>query len=672
MPEIPHAHAPALSSRITNVIAVALLVLFATLLITSSRQESQTFDESVHLLAGFEYWKHGDFGRNPEHPPLAKLLAAAPLLSMNLKDPPVLPIPYFKGQDMINGGQFLYSSNADAILQRGRFVIVLLSLTLALLVFFAAREMFGPPAALLALGLFVFEPSLIAHGALVTTDMPLACLFFASIYAFYRFAQRPTFARLALTATASSLTIITKHSGVLLFPVLVLLALTEIFTGEKRREPAKNRTPLVRYALALLLIAAVSYAALWAIYGFRYAARPGHLQIVPALASFAAGIPHPWQRSLIASLAAHRLLPEAYLYGWADILQISSTRYSYLFGRLYSAGHWFFFPAVFVIKTTLTLLALLVLVPFARLHGRTREFRFLLVPPLFFFLFAVASMVNLGIRHLLPIYPFCIVLAGAAAAAFAVRSTATRVAIAALLLFTVVSSLHAYPDFLAYSNEAFGGPAHTYRVLTDSNADWGQGLKWTRTYLDQHPAGPNSADDCWMNYANPIVNTSYYGIRCKPLIDGLGHWIGMGTSPIPSKITGTVLLSSTDAAGLMWGPDTLNPYQDFLNRRPDDVIGNVILVYRGSFAVPLLAAQTNATAATMMLRQHRFPEALALAQAAVAQAPQSAEVNAVLGQVLFASGRMQEGQQAIANAIRLAKSDHPEYQKFLLSMLERH
>src|SRR5580700_8923033 len=119
---------PAAPSRLTyRAIVIVLLAILAVELFMSTRQESQVFDESTHLFAGFEYWKHADFGRNPEHPPLVKLLASIPLLSMGLKEPPSLPIPFFKAQDLFNGVQLLYSSDADAntILFRGRLVIML-------------------------------------------------------------------------------------------------------------------------------------------------------------------------------------------------------------------------------------------------------------------------------------------------------------------------------------------------------------------------------------------------------------------------------------------------------------------------------------------------------------------------------------------------------------------
>jgi 4-amino-4-deoxy-L-arabinose transferase-like glycosyltransferase len=673
MQEPPALHSLDLSPRITTFLAAALLAIMAILLVTSVRQQSQTFDESTHLFAGFEYWKHADFGRNPEHPPLVKLLASLPLLPMGLHEPPAIPIPFFKAQDFINGTQLLYTADADAILLRGRLIIALFTLALGLLVFLATKEIFGPLAAILALFLFTFEPNLLANGAIVTTDMGLALFLFASAYTFYRFCNKQSAARLALCAMATALGIVVKHSGVLIFPTLGLLALADLLlpssgppSSEKLAAAYDRKRQLRQLGLALLAIAIFSYVVLWAFYGFRYAARPGQLQITPPLSVYAAMLTHPLQRMVIEFLARHHLLPESYLYGWVDILLSQGTRPSFIFGHLYSTSKWFFFPAVFLLKTTLPLMLFLLLLPFARIYRRRRELVFLSLPIAFFLIAAIFSHINMGVRYLLPIYPFCIVLASTAAASLFTRSVVGRFAVAALLLLTVFSSLHSYPNFLVYSNELFGGPAHTYRFATDNNADWGQGLKWTKTYLDQHP-DPN----CWFDYfGNPTVPPAYYGIHCKPLMNGMSHLIGIGGAPIPTTLSGTVLVSSTETDGLLWGPDNLNPYRLFHDRTPDATIGNIIFVYRGTFNVPLLAAESNAAAATVLLRQGRVPDALSLAQTAAQQAPEAADVNFVLGQTLLASGRIPEGRQAMATALRLARANHPEYQPYLIEQIE--
>ena len=672
MPAISPTALSTIKPRTTLLIVLCLLTLFSALVIASVRQESQTFDEANHLYEGFEYWKHGDFGRNPEHPPLVKLLAAIPLLPMGLKEPPPIAIPFFKVQDVVGGAQLLYTANADVILFRGRLVVALFGLALGVLVFLAGREMFDSLTGLIALGLFSLEPVILANSALVTTDIPLTCVFFAAVYAFYRYIRRPSLLRLALCAAVTAIGVVTKHSGLLIIPILFLLGLAEFFIVSRQGSsyiPMHSRERVRRLAQGALAFAAiilVSYVVLWAFYGFRYAARPGDLQITPSLAAYSAGLTHPLQRSLIDFAARHHLFPEAYLFGWVDILSISGNRPTFLFGHVNGAGVWYFFPGVFFIKTSLTLMILLLLLPFARIRGHRREFLFLMLPVGFYMLVAIFSMLNMGSRHLLPIYPFCIVLAGAAAASFATRSNVTRVAVAALLLLSVVSSLHAFPNFLAYSNELVGGPSNTHRVIADSDADWGQGLKWTKAYLDKHPAS-----DCWFDFYNPFLNPTYYGIQCKPLTSGFGHVIGIGPASVPSRINGTILISGTDLAGAWWGPDSMNPYRVLGDRRPDAVIENIIFVYHGSFDVPLLAAQTSAIGATSMMRQHRFPEAVALAQTAVQEAPDSAEIRAVLGQSLLASGRTLEGQRAIATAMQLAQANYPEYQRYLLHSLEQ-
>lgn len=662
------------SQRTSGAIAFALLALLAVLLYASVRQESQTFDESTHLYAGFEYWKHADFGVNPEHPPLAKMLAALPLLSMGLKEPAHFPFPYFKMDDIVDSSHFLYGGDADAILLRGRMVLALFCLGLAWLVYLAAGEIFGSLAGLIALGLFVFEPVVLANGALVTTDMPLTCLFFATFYAFYRFLKRPTFARLALCAVAAGLAMAVKHSGALVLPILLLLGLADYIAHRfpSRALPDDTQQPrhlkLAPLAGALAVIGLVAWGLLWTVYGFRYAARPGQSGMIPTFAQYAGGLT-PMKNSAITFLAQHHLFPEAYLYGWTDILQRATDQPAMVFGHIFAAGQWFFFPGVFLIKSTLTLMILLLLVPLAGVFERRRELLFFTIPVVFFMGVSIASMLNLGVRHILPIYPFCIVLAGAAAATLAARSMAGRLVIGALLAFMAVSSLHAFPDYLAYSNEAFGGPANTWKMVADANDDWGQGLKWTKSYIDQHPTS-----DCWFDYFDPLVDPAYYGIHCKPLTSSYGFWfnplMGQGLPSLPTTITGTVYISAVDASGLYWGPDSLNPYTSILARRPDAEIGNVVLVYRGTFDISRLAALNSASGASALFKQKRIAEALPLAQRAVQLAPNNAWVNAELGRMLIAAGRTQEGQQVNANALRLAKTDHPEFQKYLIQVLE--
>jgi len=664
MPEL-HSVSPAklhLNRRPAAILAGVLLAFLAALLVGSAHQESQAFDEANHLGAGFMYLKHGDFSRNPEHPPLVKMLAALPLLPMGLKQPPPLPIPFFKASDSAFGTQLLYSHGADwePILMRGRMVVMLFTLGLGLLLFLATQEIFGSLAAVFALLLYVSQPLLLANGNIVTTDMALACLLFASVYTFYRFCRRPSVGRFALCALASCLTIVCKHSGVLVLPVLFLLAVCDIFLPVAD-EPATRNERVRRNALALCALIVLGYIAIWAIYGFRFY----ELHILPPIGAYAATL-SPLKANLILFCDRHHLFPEPYLYGWVDILRIPSTRPSFLFDHIYAKPQWFFFPAAFLIKTTVALIVLLVLLPLARVTGHRRQLVFFGIPAVFFFAVCILSMMNGASRYLIPMYPYLMLVAGAGAAALYQRSMVSRVAVSALLFLGLLSTLHSYPDFFAYSNELFGGPSHTYHSLTDADADWGQGLKWTSTYLGQHP-DPN----CWFDFwGNPGLDFADFNVPCKQLLSAFGHVIGEGTPPIPPTISGTILISSTDIDGAYWGPGDLNPYREFRDRKPDAVIGNIILVYHGTFNVPLLAAETNSTAAARLLRQGRLPEAFALAQTAVQEAPTSADVQETYGEISLASGHTAEGQKAMATALRLAQSDYPEYQQYLIDEIQ--
>jgi dolichyl-phosphate-mannose--protein O-mannosyl transferase len=175
-------------------------------------------------------WTHADYGLNPEHPPLVKLLTTVPLLRLNLTSP-VLEERFFKEDAFLRGKEFLYQNDPDKILARTRTVAAVLSLLTALVVFFGTREMFGTGAAFIALILLTFDPNFLAHGALITTDVGLACFMLLSVYLFYRYVKSPSALRLILAGVAVGLVLAVKHTGLLVLPTLFLLALCEIIIG---------------------------------------------------------------------------------------------------------------------------------------------------------------------------------------------------------------------------------------------------------------------------------------------------------------------------------------------------------------------------------------------------------------------------------------------------------
>ena len=644
-------------------VAVLLLVLVVQLALFVSRQ-SQTWDEGDHLYAGYRSLTHADFGLNPEHPPLAKMLAALPLLGMDLRVPP-LQGRDFKREAFLGGRDFVFGNDADTLLFRARMSASLLTVVLALLTFLTAREMFGTAAGLTALALLAFDPNLLAHGALVTTDAGLSCFLLASVYAFYRYVKAPSWPRLALVGLAAGLALATKHTGLLVLPILGLLALVEWWRG---RTEAGWRARGLRLAGAVAAAGLLAFALLWASYGFRYASRPDGLALNPPAAEILAGVPKPHQGAVLATLARWHVLPESYLCGLADVLVMEAFYRSYLFGTPYAHGVWFYFPAAYVVKSTLAFVVLPVLIAAAVATRRLRaprEVLFLALPPVVYFVVAMASRMNIGVRHILPVYAFVAVLGGGALWALARGSRRWVYVIAALLALHVGSSVRAFPSYIAYSNELWGGPARTYRHLSDSNSDWAQQLKSLRTYLDAR-----GVRDCWFAYfGQGTADLGYYGIPCRELPTLDGFWL-KEVPQVPAEIEGTVVVSAGVLSGFEAGPGSLHPYGVFETAAPVAQIDGGLLVYEGRFAIPLASALARAEKAEGELAAGRPDVALEDARQAVALAPTAVKPAVVLGDALVALGRPDEARPVYEAALRAARTIEPAFQESWVPVLE--
>src|SRR5260370_14834353 len=466
-----------------GLIAVGVIGLLAALVLQltlSVSRESPTWDEGDHIFAGYRSLTHKDFGLNPEHPPVVKMLAAAPLLSMPLKAPEVQN-RFFMHEAFLDGKELLFGNDADAMMFRARMTASILTVLLALLVFLATREFFGTGAAFIALTLIVFEPNLLAHGARVTTDAGLSCFMFATIYAFYRYVKAPSAWRLAIIGLAAGLTLAAKHTGILVIPMLALLAICEVLRGRLAKQhdserPVGTMRNAGRLAVSVIASVLIAVAVLWASYGFRFAARPDGLQLNPAFAEWVGQL-KPIEAQLVFFAARWHLLPESYLYGLAAVRLSAEAYTSFVLGRVYPHGVWFYFPIAFAIKSTLAFLILLGTSVFAiatrKLTG-AREILFLTVPPVFYLMVAMSSKINIGVRHILPLYIFfAVLIAGAVRSLMRHRLPARRwrYVVAALPLFHVFSSGRSYPNYMAYSNELWGGPSQTFKYLTDSNVD---------------------------------------------------------------------------------------------------------------------------------------------------------------------------------------------------------
>ena len=547
-------------------LVAAAVLLQAGLAIHAMRGNSATFDEGAHLPAGYTHLVLGDHRLNPEQPPLVKLLAAAPLVALRpqLK---LADVSWSEARQWEFGRRFLYRWNdADSLLFLGRLPVVLLASGLVVAVFLAAERRFGAAAGLAAAGLAALSPEVLAHGSLVTTDLAFALFYFLAALAFERLLEHATPWRVLAAGLATGAAFATKFSAPVLLVVFAGLALF-----------ALGRHALRTGAL-LAAVGALAFVVVWASYGFRGALTPdpalrGELR-QPLVAEQGSVL-----RDAVAWAGRASVVPEDYARGLLFVTEHSAARPTFLLGERRDGGFPAYFAVTFLLKTPIPLL-LLTALALARIPRLPRRDAFCLWLPVIVYLAATATRgLQIGHRHLLPIYPFLFVAAGEAAMALARwRPAKGAVVAAALALWYAGGTLVQHPHYLAYFNELAGGPRNGWRLLVDSNLDWGQDLKrlaeWTRA---------NHVGRLKLSYFGS-ADPGYYGIDSEALP---GY-----TSPHAARITreirpgDTVAVSATNLQGVYLDPEDRPLMERLRATAPVARIGYSIFVFRPDFAWP--------------------------------------------------------------------------------------
>ena len=645
-----------------GVVAAFLLVIFLQMFLMA-RDNSATFDEPFHIYSGYLQWKHGYVTLNP---PLITRLITLPLIGMNLPEPPIPRLPY-EPLGFQAGKALVFQNDANTIMFRARMADSVFTLLLAILVFAAAREMFGLGAGFIALGLIAFDPTLIGHSALATLDSGNAFFMFLAMYAFYRYVKSPAVWRLIGTGLVVGLALAAKHSSILLLPTLVLLAAFELL-WPKKLAPDVPPVPTARHAwrlaLALAVIGAISITILWAAYGFRYA-QADAVPFNPPMTTQLSLVPSAFDARVLAEVDKLHLLPAPYTYAFAYILSQADSFTSYILGVVHPHAVWFFFPITMLIKSSLTFLILLAIGVWAVIAGKlrlSREILYTVTPAAVYMAFSMTGGMNIGVRHILPVYIFLAVPIAGAAWALAVRNRRWLYAVVLLLVFQAVSVLHAFPDYIAYTNEAFGGPANAYKYVSDSSADWGQQLKSVKRYLDAR-----GIKHCWFAYfSQAVVDPASYGIPCSPL-----YTDEFRSADTPPAVDGPVLISSGVLSGFETGVGRLNPYGKFQNLKPAAIIDYGVFVYDGHFDIPLAGALSLDAKSAGAPPPRKRPCRPCPGATGISQAPDSAAVNQALGQVLDANGQSEAANQYYQKALTIAKAEQPEFQEARIADLEK-
>jgi hypothetical protein len=297
--------------------AIVLVLIFLAQCVATAKRDSVSWDESQHLYSGWLSWKQADFGFNPEVPPLVKMWCAIPLLHRDIAQPAYIG-GSFKKEGFVLGQRFLAANGIDRTLIAARLMAVLLSAMLAITIFLAALEMYGQTAALLALALFCFDPNFLAHGAFVTTDIGASLTLLLSIYLFYRVLKGPSAVRVVWLGVAVGMTLTAKFTGIFVVPMMVVIWLLDLWNRRDIENAEHGRLSGRQLAMVFAAISTIGLFFLWAIYRFRFAARPANLSLDPATNQYMQELSSPLSRSLMLWVTKHHLLPEAYLYGLAD------------------------------------------------------------------------------------------------------------------------------------------------------------------------------------------------------------------------------------------------------------------------------------------------------------------------------------------------------------------
>ena len=636
-----------------GVLVVILFTAFAFQLWYHASASSPTIDEPTHILAGHMYWRCGDFGANPEHPPLVKLLATVSLNSRTLAEPEwecgtrvTNPAELFKA-----GAEFLINNGVDDIILPARLLSAILSLLFATVVFVTALKMFGIWEAVTSIALVAFEPNLIAHASLVTTDMALALTALGSMAALYAYTLRPGVSRAAIVGCAFGLMLASKHSALIFFPVLFVVFIADVILERPHVPSALNE--IGRRTAVFAACSIVAVAILWSFYGFQYYALPTANAPSVDVAEYIRSNSRPEVAASYAAKAVVALdkvgfLPESYVIGLADVVAFE-TRNMFIFDRSYATGKWFYFPVAFFVKTSIALLLLLplgiALTFFAA--DRRRQLLFLLVPPIFFFAFSMTSKINIGVRHLLPVYGFFIIAAAAGAVWMSRRFSYVRYVVLALVVVHALAAFRIAPNYIAFANDLSGGTDNLRKIFPgDSNLDWGQNEKFVAEYLRT-----NNVTECW--YAGwgslELMNAL---VPCRQMPNTFPRADVPLSDPIPTVIEGTVLVSAANLP-----PRGGNEYIPMTLQKPVTTIGGSIFVYNGRFEVKLASALSHAQRADELRRLGRFDEAIVDGRRAVELADYDPRTHLALARALQSAGNKPEAAIEFSMVLETARSN---------------
>ncbi len=406
-------------------IRLMLLAMFAVNAFYAAVRNSAVCDElGAHIPCGYMFWATGVFGGGINNPPLGQLLIALPVKILGLS----------------------YHLYTEQHLLLFRLMGLLMAVLLGDLIYRFAATLFDRAAGLAALFLYAFSPNILAHASLATLDFPVTFFIFLTIFLLHRYIENPGLLRMLSLSTAAACAILIKVQALLLLLIIALsfVVFIKAMLPENRRK---------RYTLF------------------------GSWLMIPACIVVVTNIVY-----LNLPVTTGEWMPAQFMEAIkGKIFHVERGHFAYLLGNYSTEGWWYYFPVAVFFKTPLPVL-LLFLAGLFRRHSR-KTVVYVIVPVILLLAVAMRGRINIGLRHILTIYPFVFIIAAYPLSKLWNKALG-KIALIAVAAWYVAQALFITPHHLSYFNVVAGGPKNGHRYLIDSNYDWGQNDKFLRRYVE--------------------------------------------------------------------------------------------------------------------------------------------------------------------------------------------
>lgn len=534
--------------------------------------DSAIIDEIAHIPAGYTYLKDQDYRLNPEHPPLAKALAALPLVLNSNVVGSESDKSWQEANQWDAGWAMLYDMGNDPaqVLFWSRFMIMLLMVGLGVFLYKWVSELFGKKVGLIVLLLYAFYPDILAHGRLVTTDVAAALGYVIAIYFFDRALRQKTWKAVMFAALAFALAQLLKFSAFLLFLIFLVLVVIKAIMDRKEdngfwRSFWLNFKPYFWTCIISLLI-------VWAVYiPFTYHTPVAieHRLIETSLTQDPKTLPlrnflHSFESNTITRALGHYFLGVIMVIG-----RVGGGSATYIMGHYSDKSIPWYFPVAWLLKTPIPIILLSFSSFFYLLfHWPAKKedkwtIALFATPLIVYWAATLKGSLNIGIRHLMPTIPFVLIMIGYfVSKIWNAKKNLWKILISVALVYMVASTLYNYPNFIAYFNEATPKDIR-YTRLDDSSLDWGQDMLRLKKYFDD-----NNLKYVKVDYFGGAP-LSYY------IPDAINWHASYGPTSGLLAISATYYPSSRIAGPKegVWSYEWLDGY------KPKAIIGGSILIY---------------------------------------------------------------------------------------------